>query len=61
MEYARVVGQSTGVAGGGGSGDITGQVMDAISDAVDQVSTLPAEVLVGAAIAALVVLLLIRR
>ena len=59
MEYARVVGQSTGARGGGG--DITGQVMDAISDAVDQVATLPAEVLVGAAIAALVVLLLLRR
>ena len=61
MEYARVVGQSTGVAGGGGSGDITGQVMDAIGDAVDHIATLPPEVLVAGAVLGLIALVFIRR
>jgi hypothetical protein len=62
MEYGRIVGESTGVAGrNSGSGDVTGQIMDAVSDAVDQVATLPPEVLVGVAIAALVGLVLLRR
>lgn len=61
MEYGRIVGESTGIAGGGGSGDITGQIMDAIGDVVDEVASLPPEVLVGAAIVALVALVLLRR
>ena len=63
MEYGRVVGESTGVAGGrgGGSRDVTGQVMDAVTDAIDQVAALPAEVLIGATIVAVVLLVLFRR
>ncbi len=62
MEYGRVVGESTGVGGGRGtSGDVTGQVMDAISDAVDQVASLPPEVLIGATIAILIAVVLLRR
>ena len=63
MEYGRVVGESTGTAGGrgGGTGDVTGQIMNSVSDAIDQVASLPAEVLVGAAIVGVVLLVLIRR
>ncbi len=63
MEYGRVVGESTGIGSGrgGGSQDVTGQVMDAVSDAVDQVASLPPEVLVAIAIGAIVALVLFRR
>lgn len=62
MEYGRVVGQSTGVArGSGGTGDVTGQIMDAIGDAADQVASLPPEILVGAVIAVVVGWVLLRR
>ena len=62
MEYGRVVGQSTGVAGGGGgSRDITSQVMDAITDVVDQVASQPPEILVGAVVIGLVAVVLLRR
>jgi len=63
MEYGRIVGQSSGATGGrgGGTGDVTGQVMNAISDAIDQVAGLPPAVLIGAAIVAIVLLVLIRR
>ena len=62
MEYGRIVGESTGVGGvRGTSGDVTGQVMDAISDAVDQVASLPPEVLIGATIAILIAVVLLRR
>lgn len=54
MEYGRVVGQSTGVAGGGGSGDITGQVMNALENAVEQIASLPPPVLI--ALAAVVII-----
>ena len=60
MEYARVVGESSGIGGGGG-GDITGRLFDAVGDAMDQVMALPPEVLVGAAIAAVIGLVLLRR
>ena len=48
-EYGRIVGESSGAVGGrGGSGssDLGGDVMGALSDLVDQVATLPIEVLV---------------
>ena len=62
MEYGRVVGQSTGITGGGGgSRDITSQVMDAITDVVDQVASQPPEILIGAAVIGLVALVLLRR
>ena len=62
MEYGRIVGESSRAAGrGGGTGDVTGQVMDAISDVIDQVAALPTEVLLGAAIVAVIALVLIRR
>jgi hypothetical protein len=54
MEYGQVVGQSTGIVGGGGSGDITAQVMNALENVVDQVAALPPPVLI--AIAAVVVI-----
>lgn len=62
MEYGRVIGESTGIGGGGGGpGDITGQVLDALSDAVDQIASQPPEILIGIAIVALIGLVLIRR
>ena len=63
MEYGRVVGESTGTAGVGRvcRGDLPGQIMNAVSDAIDQVASLPIEVLVGAAIVGVVLLVLIRR
>jgi hypothetical protein len=62
MEYGRVVGESTGFSGGGGgSGDITGQLMDAVSGAVDQVMSQPPEILLGIAVVALIGLVIIRR
>ena len=47
MEYGRVVGESTGIGGGGGSGDITGQVMNALESAVDEIASLPPPVLIA--------------
>lgn len=61
MEYGRVVGQSTGVAGGGGSRDITGQIMDAITDVADQVASQPPEILIGAVVIGLIAVVLLRR
>jgi hypothetical protein len=61
MEYGRIVGESTGVAGGGGSGDITGQVMNAIEDAVDQVAALPPPVLIALVVVAIIGLIVFRR
>ena len=63
MEYGRIVGQSSGHrwCRGGGTGDVTGQVMDAISDAIDQVASLPPEVLVAGAVLALIALVFFRR
>ena len=62
MEYGRVAGQSTGVAGGrGGGGDVTGQVMDAVSDAIDQVAAQPPEVLIAVGVVALIGFFLLRR
>jgi hypothetical protein len=61
-EYGRIVGQSSGASGGGGGGtDLTGQVMGAISDAVDQVASLPPEMLVGIAVVVLIVGMLVFR
>ena len=47
-EYGRIVGESSGAVGGGsgGSSDLGGDVMGAFSDLLDQVATLPAEVLI---------------
>jgi len=48
-EYGRVVGESSGAVGGigdGGSSDLGGDVMGALSDLVDQVVTLPTEIMV---------------
>jgi len=61
-EYGRVVGESSGLGGrGGGSGDITSQVMNAIGDAVDAVVSQPPEILVGMAVVGLVLLLIFFR
>ncbi|MGD8485007.1 MAG: hypothetical protein PVG27_01260 [Chloroflexota bacterium] len=61
MEYGRIVGESTRVGGGSGGGDVTGRVMDTLSDAVDQIATLPPEVLIGAAVVAVIGLVFFRR
>ena len=61
MEYGRVVGETTGIGGGGGGGDVTGQIMDALTDAADQVAAQPPEVLIGATIAILIGVVLLRR
>ena len=63
MEYGRIVGESTRFGGGsgGGGGDVTGRVMDTLSDAVDQIATLPPEVLIGAAVVAVIGLVFFRR
>jgi hypothetical protein len=63
MEYGRIVGESTGVAGGRGGGgrDVTGQVMDAVSDVVDQVASQPPEILIAVAVVAVIALMLLRR
>lgn len=62
MGYGRIVGESTGVGGGRrGSGDVTGQVMDAVSDAIDQVASLPPEILITMAVVAVIALALLRR
>lgn len=61
MEYGRIVGESSGVAGGGGSGDITGQVMSALEDAADQVMALPPPVLIGLVAVAIIGLIIFRR
>lgn len=61
MEYGRVVGESTGIGGGGGGGDVTGQIMDALADAADQVASQPPEILIGAAIVAIIGVVLLRR
>jgi hypothetical protein len=62
-EYGRVVGEGTGLGGrGGGSNDLAGQVMAAMSDLVDRIASLPPEVLVSAAVVILIGgWLLIRR
>jgi hypothetical protein len=47
-EYGRIVGETSGAAGGsggGGSKDFGGDIMSALSDAVDQIAELPTEVL----------------
>jgi hypothetical protein len=62
MEYGRIVGESTSVGGrSGGSGDVTGQIMDAVSDAADQVAALPPEMLVVLAVVAVIGLMIFRR
>ena len=61
MEYGRIVGESSGVARGGRGGDITGQVMDALGDAVDQVASLPPPVLIGLAVMGVIGLVFFRR
>ena len=61
MEYGRIVGESTGVAGGRGSGDITGQVMNALEDAVDQVASLPPPVLIALVVVVIIGLVVFRR
>jgi hypothetical protein len=47
-EYGRVVGETSGTVGGGsgrGSSDLGGDVMGVFSDLLDQVATLPMEVM----------------
>jgi len=61
-EYGRIVGQSTGVSGGGGGrGDLTGEVMAAVSGAIDQIASQPPEVLLGLVAVVLVVGMLVFR
>jgi hypothetical protein len=49
-EYGRIVGQGTGMGGrSGGSGDLTGQIMSAVGDIVDQIASQPPEILLGVA------------
>ena len=63
MEYGRIVGESGRIAGGGRSQDrdLTGQVMDAVSDAMDQIASLPPEFLIVATVVAIVGLVFLRR
>jgi hypothetical protein len=61
MEYGRVVGESTGIGGGGGSGDITGQVMNALENVVDEVASLPPPVLIAIVAVALIGLIFFKR
>ena len=50
VEYGNVVGQGTdAIGGGGGSFDVTGQVMGALSDIIDRIVTLPPLVLIAIA------------
>lgn len=61
-EYGRIVGQSSGATGrGGGSGDVTGQVMDAITNVVDEIASQPPEILIGLGIVAVVLLVIFFR
>lgn len=61
-EYGRVVGQSSGGSGrSGGSSDLTGQVMAAVTDAFEQIAALPPEMLIGAAVAIMIGGMLIFR
>jgi hypothetical protein len=61
-EYGQGVGQGTGASGGGGgSTDLTGSAAAFISDAVDQVAALPAEMLVLIVILVLAGLLVVKR
>ena len=61
MEYGRVVGESTGIGGGGGSGDITGQVMDALENAVEEIVSLPPPVLIALVAAVIIGLVFFKR
>ena len=61
MEYGRVVGESTGIGGGGGSGDITGQVMNALESAVDEIASLPPPVLIALVAVVLIGLIFFKR
>ena len=62
MEYGRIVGESTGIGGGGGGDrDVAGQVMDAVSDVADQVASLPPEILVGLVAVIVIGSILLRR
>jgi hypothetical protein len=45
-EYGRIVGGGGGM--GGGSGDLTGQVMSTLSGLVDKIASQPPEILLGA-------------
>ena len=62
-EYGRIVGQGTGVGGrSGSSGDVTSQIMAAVSDVVERIASQPPEILLG--LAAVVIIggwLLMRR
>jgi hypothetical protein len=50
VEYGNVVGQGSGaVGGGGGSFDVTDQIMGALSDVIDRIASLPPLVLVAIA------------
>jgi hypothetical protein len=59
-EYGRIVGESTS-SGGGGGGDLTAQVTNAISHVIDRVASLPPEVLIAAAVLAIIALVFFRR
>ena len=62
MEYGRIVGESSSTAGrGGGTGDITGQIMNTLENAVDQIAALPPPVLVAVAVVAFIGLIVFRR
>jgi hypothetical protein len=61
MEYGQVVGRSTGVGGGGGSGDITGQVMDALENAAEEIAALPPVVLIALAAVVIIGLIFFKR
>ena len=61
MEYGRVVGESTGIGGGGGSGDITGQVMNALESAVDEIASLPPPVLIAVVAVVIIGLVCFKR
>ena len=60
-EYGRIVGESSGAGGGGFSRDLTGQVMAALSDAIDGLASLPPEAMIALAAVAILGLVVFYR
>jgi hypothetical protein len=62
LEYGRTTAQGTGLgAGNGGDRDITGDIVTAVTNAVDQVISLPPEILISGAVVAVIGVILLRR
>ena len=54
LEYGRTTGGASGIGTSGTSDDITGNVTDVIVDAIDQLASLPPEMLVTGVIVAVI-------